>query len=172
MSSREVFTLATLPLPVHSWRPGHVALSEYADGATQRSDLLARLITPKGIYNHLLVQVMTCVSGSGKLEWQAMGSELVLRALAEPHRRAILRLVRNGPRSAGDIATHFDVTQQAISQHLQVLAAARLVRIRKDGKRRLYVVNPQALEALDRFLAHLWPAGLQRLKRAVESRHG
>ncbi|HKV70804.1 MAG TPA: metalloregulator ArsR/SmtB family transcription factor [Gemmatimonadales bacterium] len=101
-----------------------------------------------------------------------MRNEQVLRALAEPRRRAILRLVRDGPRSAGDIADHFEVTQQAVSQHLQVLAAARLVRMRRDGKRRLYVVNPDALVALDRFLAELWPAGLRRLKRAVESRHG
>lgn len=99
-----------------------------------------------------------------------MKSDPLLRALAEPRRRAILRLVRDGPRSAGEIAGHFDVTQQAVSQHLQVLAAARLVLVKKDGKRRLYVVNPQALEALDRFLADLWPAGLRRLKRAVESR--
>src|SRR5690242_7668776 len=115
--------------------------------------------------NHLCVRVR-------QARLDGMRNEQVLRALAEPRRRAILRLVRDGPRSAGDIADHFEVTQQAVSQHLQVLAAARLVRMRRDGKRRLYVVNPDALVALDRFLAELWPAGLRRLKRAVESRHG
>jgi DNA-binding transcriptional ArsR family regulator len=100
-----------------------------------------------------------------------MGSEAVLRALAEPKRQAILRLVRDTPRSVGEIGEHFDITQQAVSQHLQVLADARLVDVRRDGKRRLYVVNPHGLETLERFLASLWPAGLRRLKKAVESDH-
>ncbi len=100
-----------------------------------------------------------------------MRTGVALRALAEPRRQAILRLVRDGPRSAGDIGAHFDISQQAVSQHLQVLAGAGLVDVRQEGKRRLYVVNPRGLEALDRFLAELWPAGLRRLKTAVESRH-
>src|SRR5215831_16388725 len=89
-----------------------------------------------------------------------VGSEAVLRALAEPRRQAMLRLVRDRPRSAGEIGRHFDITQQAVSQHLQVLAGAGLVEVRREGKRRLYVVNPEGLEALDAFLADLWPAGL------------
>ena len=100
-----------------------------------------------------------------------MGSESVLRALAEPRRQAILRLVRDEPRSVGEIGEHFDISQQAVSQHLQVLAEAGLVDVRKDGKRRLYVVNPMGLETLEKFLADLWPAGLRRLKKAVESCH-
>jgi DNA-binding transcriptional ArsR family regulator len=98
-----------------------------------------------------------------------MGSEAVLRALAEPRRQAMLRLVRDGPRSAGEIGEHFDITQQAVSQHLQVLSEAGLVDVRREGKRRLYVLNPEGLELLDAFLAELWPAGLRRLKEAVES---
>ncbi len=101
-----------------------------------------------------------------------MSSQDVLRALAEPRRQAILRLVRDGPRSAGEIGEHFDITQQAVSQHLHVLNEAGLVEVRKAGKRRLYEVNPQGLQILDRFLAELWPVGLQRLKEAVESDHG
>ena len=100
---------------------------------------------------------------------EAMGSEAVLRALAEPRRQAMLRLVRDGPRSAGEIGEHFDITQQAVSQHLQVLSEAGLVDVRREGKRRLYVLNPEGLEVLDAFLAELWPAGLRRLKEAVES---
>lgn len=92
----------------------------------------------------------------------------MLRALAEPRRQAMLRLVRDEPRSAGEIGQHFDITQQAVSQHLQVLAGAGLVDVRRDGKRRLYVVNPAGLETLDAFLTDLWPAGLRRLKEAVE----
>jgi DNA-binding transcriptional ArsR family regulator len=101
-----------------------------------------------------------------------MGKEAVLRALAEPRRQAILRLVRDRPRSVGEIGEHFDISQQAVSQHLQVLADAGLVEVRPQGKRRLYVVNPDGFEVLERFLADLWPAGLRRLKKAVESRRG
>jgi len=99
----------------------------------------------------------------------ATGSQAVLRALVEPRRQAMLRLVRDGPRSAGEIGRHFDITQQAVSQHLQVLTEAGLLDVRRSGKRRLYVLNPEGLEVLDRFLADLWPEGLQRLKQAVES---
>lgn len=101
---------------------------------------------------------------------KSMGTEAVLRALAEPRRQAMLRLVRDSPRSVGEIGQHFDITQQAVSQHLQVLAEAGLVDVRRDGKRRLYVVNPDGLEVLETFLRDLWPAGLRRLKEAVESR--
>jgi DNA-binding transcriptional ArsR family regulator len=100
-----------------------------------------------------------------------VSGEAVLRALAEPHRLAMLRLIRDEPRSAGEIGQHFDISQQAVSQHLQVLAEAGLVDVRREGRRRLYVVDPEGLEALDRFLADLWPSGLQRLKEAVESDH-
>jgi len=98
-----------------------------------------------------------------------MSSEAVLRALAEPNRQAMLRLVRDGPRSAGEIGRHFDITQQAVSQHLRVLADARLVGVHRDGKRRLYVIDPRGLEVLETFLSDLWPGGLGRLKAAVES---
>jgi DNA-binding transcriptional ArsR family regulator len=101
-----------------------------------------------------------------------MGSEAILRALAEPKRQAILRLVRDRARSVGEIGEHFDISQQAVSQHLQVLADAGLVDVERDGKRRLYVVNPDGLQVLERFLADLWPAGLRRLKKAVESDRG
>jgi len=109
-------------------------------------------------------------SPAGKLA--SMSSEAVLRALAEPRRQAMLRLVRDRPRSVGEIREHFDITQQAVSQHLQVLNQAGLVDVRREGKRRLYVLNPQGLEVLDAFLAELWPARLRRLKQAVESDRG
>lgn len=101
-----------------------------------------------------------------------MGTDAVLRALAEPRRRAMLRLVRDEPRSVGDIARHFDITQQAVSQHLQVLKEAGLVAVRKEGQRRLYLVRPEGLETLEAFLADLWPTGLERLKQAVEADSG
>jgi len=101
-----------------------------------------------------------------------MGGQAILRALAEPNRQAILKLVRDRPRSVGEIGEHFDISQQAVSQHLQILSEAGLLDVRRDGKRRLYVVNPDGLAVLERFLADLWPAGLRRLKKAVESHRG
>jgi DNA-binding transcriptional ArsR family regulator len=101
-----------------------------------------------------------------------MGTEAVLRALAEPNRQAILKLVRDKPRSVGEIGEHFDISQQAVSQHLQILTDAGLLDVEQQGKRRLYVVNPDGLEVLEKFLADLWPAGLRRLKKAVESHRG
>jgi DNA-binding transcriptional ArsR family regulator len=96
-------------------------------------------------------------------------AEHVLKALAEPRRQQILRLVRATPRSVGDIAEQVDITQQAVSQHLQVLRDAGLVAVRQDGTRRLYAIRPDGLASLDRFLAELWPEGLRRLKTAVEA---
>jgi DNA-binding transcriptional ArsR family regulator len=100
-----------------------------------------------------------------------MSTDAVLRALAEPRRRAMLRLVRDEARSVGEIAEQFDISQQAVSQHLQVLREAGLVAVRPEGQRRFYVVRPEGLEALETFLAELWPSGLARLKAAVESEH-
>jgi DNA-binding transcriptional ArsR family regulator len=97
-----------------------------------------------------------------------MTAAAALRALAEPNRRAILRLVRDEPRSVNEITQHVGISQQGVSQHLQVLRDAGLVAVRRDGQRRLYEVRSEGLESLDAFLSELWPAGLRRLKQAVE----
>ena len=97
-----------------------------------------------------------------------MTAEAALTALAEPRRRAILMLVRDEPQSVNQIAAHFDVTQQAVSQHLQVLREAGLVAVRAQGQRRLYAIRPEGLESVREFLAELWPRSLEDLKRAVE----
>ena len=115
---------------------------------------------------YLYKSMLECGGGIGQTE--GMGGQAILRALAEPRRQAMLRLVRDQPRSAGEIGEHFNISQQAVSQHLQVLADAGLVRVRREGKRRLYVVDPEGLESLDAFLSDLWPEGLRRLKDAVE----
>jgi DNA-binding transcriptional ArsR family regulator len=96
-------------------------------------------------------------------------SEAAFHALADPRRRAILRLVRDQPRSVNEIAEQFDITQQAISLHLKVLRDAGLVAVHPRGQRRLYAVRPEGLAALRDFLAEFWPEHLQRLKHAVES---
>ena len=97
-----------------------------------------------------------------------MSNETVLRALAEPRRQAILRLGRDEPRSAGEIGKHFDITQQAVSQHLQVLRDAGLVDVRCEGTRRLYRVRPEGLVPLRAFLEELWDDRLDALKREAE----
>jgi DNA-binding transcriptional ArsR family regulator len=95
-----------------------------------------------------------------------------LAALGEPRRRAILQLVRDRPRSVGEIAAQFDVSQQAVSQHLQVLRDAGLVDVQPQGARRLYVIRPEGLASVQAFLADLWPASLQRLKASAEGDDG
>ena len=99
-------------------------------------------------------------------------TEPAFHALADPNRRAILRLVRDHPRSVNEIAERFDITQQAVSQHLKVLRDAGLVAVRPQGQRRLYVVRPEGLTELRDFLDEFWPDSLQRLKEAVESGDG
>jgi DNA-binding transcriptional ArsR family regulator len=94
--------------------------------------------------------------------------DLILQALAEPRRRDILRLIQRGELSSGEIAAHFDVTRPAISQHLQVLAAAGLVSVRRDGTRRLYQAQREGLRELRQFIEEFWDERLARLKQAAE----
>jgi len=93
----------------------------------------------------------------------------VIEAIAEPRRREILRLVNDEEMTAGRIAAHFDVTRQAISQHLRVLHGARLVSERRDGTRRLYRVRPEGLIELRAFLDDFWSNRLEKLKREAEA---
>jgi DNA-binding transcriptional ArsR family regulator len=93
----------------------------------------------------------------------------VFEAIAQPKRREILRLLSGGELSAGEIATHFSVTQPAISQHLKVLRETGLVSERRDGTRRLFSVRSAGLADLHDFLALMLPAGLERLKQAAEA---
>jgi DNA-binding transcriptional ArsR family regulator len=95
-------------------------------------------------------------------------ADAVLRALAEPHRRRILNLVADREVPAGEIAQHFDITHQAVSQHLKVLRDAGLLNERRDGTRRLYAIRPEAIEAVRAYLDELWPASLDRLRATVE----
>jgi DNA-binding transcriptional ArsR family regulator len=94
--------------------------------------------------------------------------EAALRAIAEPRRRTILRLVGAEELSAGEIASNFEVTRPAISQHLAVLEGAGLVSVRREGTRRLYSARPEGLDQLRDFLDEFWADGLDRLKVAAE----
>ena len=105
--------------------------------------------------------------------WYRPGvADLAFQALAEPRRRQMLRLVRDEPRSVNEIAEHFDITQQAVSQHLKVLRDAGLLVAHPQGQRRLYAVRPEGLEGIREFLAEFWPDALQRLKHEVEADAG
>lgn len=96
--------------------------------------------------------------------------DAALKALAEPRRRAILRLVWSQELPASDIAGRFqDVTRPAISQHLAVLKEAQLVTERRDGTRRLYRANPDTMAELRAFLDDYWTSGLDRLRDVAEA---
>ena len=92
-----------------------------------------------------------------------------LRAVADPTRRAILRLVRDREVPAGEIAEHFPaISRPAVSQHLRVLTDAGLVAVRPDGNRRLYRWRPDGLRDVAAFVDEMWSDNLARLKLAAE----
>lgn len=92
----------------------------------------------------------------------------VLKALAEPQRVAILRLVHAQELPAGEIAKRFSSTRQAVSQHLRLLTDAGLLEERREGTRRLYRLRPEAFAQLRDFLGTFWDERLGSLKREVE----
>jgi DNA-binding transcriptional ArsR family regulator len=96
-------------------------------------------------------------------------ADATLKALAEPRRREILRLVGERELSAGQVATHFDVSRPAISQHLGVLRQAGLISERREGARRIYAAVPGRIAELNDYLADFWGDGLGALKLAAES---
>jgi DNA-binding transcriptional ArsR family regulator len=92
-----------------------------------------------------------------------------LRAVADPTRRAILRLVRDQELPAGYIAQQFpQISRPAVSQHLRVLSDAGLVEVRTAGNRRLYRWRPEGLADAAAFIEDLWADKLARLKLAAE----
>jgi len=96
--------------------------------------------------------------------------DAALKAMAEPRRREILRLVWSQELPATDIAEPFgEVTRSAISQHLGVLKAAGLVTERRDGTRRLYRAQQDEMRRLREFLDDYWTSGLERLRDVAEA---
>ena len=94
---------------------------------------------------------------------------MALRALADPTRRAILRLVHEDELAAGEIARHFPaMSRPAVSQHLRVLAGAGLVEVRPSGNMRLYRCRPEGLTDVTAFLDEMWSDRLAALKAAAE----
>ena len=96
-------------------------------------------------------------------------NETALRAVANPRRRAILRLVWDRELSSRAIADHFDVTWPAISQNLKVLEIAGLVRTRREGTSRYYRADRAQLRPLKAVLAAMWEADLDRLAELAEA---
>ena len=84
-----------------------------------------------------------------------MGMHNTLKALADPIRREILNLLKNGQLSAGEITEHFDVTGASISRHLSVLKEADLIRDRRDGKFIIYELNASVLEEIMLWISDL-----------------
>src|SRR3954453_21420726 len=98
-----------------------------------------------------------------------MDVDAAIRAIGEARRRAIFRLVWDAERSSGDIASYFDITGPAVSQHLRVLRDAGLVNERREGTRHLFSANRQALAELRESLSWMWDDGLADLKQAAEN---
>lgn len=94
--------------------------------------------------------------------------ETVLDALGDPTRRTVFKRLRTGPRSVGEIAKGMNVSRPAVSQHLKVLKAARLVTDRAEGTRRLYSVDARGVEALRSWLEGFWDEALAAFKEAAE----
>ena len=103
---------------------------------------------------------------------KSVAEELVdesLRAVADPTRRAILRLVRDDELPAGEIARHFpSISRPAVSQHLRVLSEAGLVAVRPEGNRRLYRWRREGLRDAAAFVEEMWSDRLERLRAAAE----
>ena len=95
-------------------------------------------------------------------------TDQVLDALGDPTRRTILRRLRGRARSVREIADGMSVSRPAVSQHLKVLKAARLVTDRAEGARRLYAIDTRGLEALRAWLDGFWDDALHAFKDAAE----
>ena len=91
-----------------------------------------------------------------------------LAALADPTRRAVLELLRDGPRSVGELARELPVSRPAVSQHLAVLRQARLGSDERQGTRTLYRAEPEGLEALRAYLEEYWGEILGRFASAAK----
>jgi len=92
-------------------------------------------------------------------------------AVAEPHRRQILDLLRERERPAGELVERLALSQPGVSKHLKVLREAGLVTVRADGKRRLYALRAEPLAEVDAWLARyraFWSERLDDLERHLE----
>ena len=94
------------------------------------------------------------------------------RAIADPTRRRLLDRLRQGEATAGELAAESPASRPSVSKHLRLLREARLVKERREGRRRIYELNPQPLANVDAWLSKyrvFWSARLHELKTFVET---
>ena len=94
-------------------------------------------------------------------------------AIADPHRREILALLLERPRPVGELVERLRLSQPGTSKHLRVLREAGLVRVRQDGPRRLYAVDPRPMAEVDAWLEpyrRLWSDSLDALERRLDEK--
>ena len=94
-----------------------------------------------------------------------------LHALGEPHRMAIIAMLNDGERPAGDFVDALPISQPTVSKHLSVLREAGLVTVRKDANRRLYSLNPAPLAEIDAWLEpyrRFWTGRLEALETYLD----
>ncbi len=93
----------------------------------------------------------------------------MLKAIADPRRQQILRLVWNEERAAGEVAAQFEISRPAVSKHLRILREAGLLVERRSGTQRLYRARQQSLADVRRFVESFWDDGLAAVKHAAEA---
>ena len=94
-----------------------------------------------------------------------------LAALSDPTRRRIIEMLAAGPLSSGEIASEFDITAPAVSQHLKTLRAAKLVRVSVDAQRRIYELDGEGIEELSEWVLKIrrfWAGKLADLERRLK----
>jgi DNA-binding transcriptional ArsR family regulator len=92
-------------------------------------------------------------------------------ALVDPHRRTVLELLLERPRTVGELVEHLGLTQPGTSKHLRVLREAGLVHVRTEAQRRVYALEPGPLAELDAWLTpyrRLWNQRLDALERHLD----
>ena len=92
-------------------------------------------------------------------------------ALADPNRRRIVEMLAGQELAAGEIGAAFEISAPAVSQHLKVLKEASIVRVRVDGQRRIYALDPSGFAELDQWLSSVrrfWIPKLDELERQLE----
>ena len=94
--------------------------------------------------------------------------EKVIHAIAEPRRREILYLVRNEELTSSAIASHFEISAPAISQHLKVLEESGLVVVRRAGTKRYYSIRREGFAEIKQYIDRFWDDSLLLLKEAAE----
>jgi len=102
-----------------------------------------------------------------------MDMTVLFQALADPRRREIVELLRDGERSVGELVHHLPIAQSGVSRHLRILKEAGVVRVRGRGQQRLYALEPAPFEALDQWLGRyrqLWEDRMDAFGAALDRR--